>query len=386
MLKRDILYLNVENAFSTGILQSMVVRPALALQVQFGYQIGFTSMYRKSEARLARVEVPETIPVISGRRSERGLSVENVILHLIFLSRILWHSRHYKVLHCRSYMATLIGLICKSLWNQKVVFDVRGYLIDEAMETGKLREGSLKYRLLKKMEKYLFANADAVIAVSEAMARDIADRFSRQAIIIRNPADIPVEGTRVRSLSEKIISYNGSLNEWHLPELFFATIREVADRDPDFSFIMITSDVAKAEALATRYGLGSDRLTVDRCKASEVIGRLKGCGIGWCVIRPSFTKSVCWPVKFNEYLAAGLPVIVNPGIGDLEQLVKRYELGIVVSIDEGAAAIAETILSYFAKHPAFKVPAELAQTVSWDSQLPTLHDCYQSLLSGPSGQ
>jgi glycosyltransferase involved in cell wall biosynthesis len=382
MFKKDILYLNVENVFSTGILQSMVVRPALELHKKFGYSIGFTSMYRHSEINQNKESIPASIPMMSGRRSEKGFSLENVVLHFLFMIQVLLQSRHFKILHCRSYIATLIGLTCKRVWRQQVIFDVRGYLIDEAVESGRLNAGSLKYRILKKMEAYLFMRADVIIAVSEAMTLDIAQRFSRKAITLRNPADIPLNGEGPSQCVQKVITYNGSLNEWHLPELFFATIKQVSKKDPEYLFRIITSDIAKAETLALQHGLSTAQLLIKKCKASEVISELRGGGLGWCVIRPSFSKSVCWPVKFNEYLAANLPVIVNSGIGDLEALVKRYDLGLVVSVVDSAKAIADSILLHVAQRESFHVCPELARMVSWETQIKSLDECYQKLSSG----
>jgi glycosyltransferase involved in cell wall biosynthesis len=379
MYKKDILFVNVENVLSTGILQSMVVRPALELHEKFGYSIGFTTMHRNSESHLSKVSIPTYLPVLSGRRSEKGFSLENGFLHLLFLLRVLFMSRHFRILHCRSYMATLIGLICKRVWGQKVIFDVRGYLIDETVESGKLIAGSLKHRILKKMEAHLFKKADAIIAVSEAMTSDIAQRFSRQSITLRNPADIPVNGTRLKKGVQKIITYNGSLNEWHLPELFFASIKKVSEKDPEYRFRIITSDIARAEALAAQHGLPTDRLLIRKCKADEVIGEMKDGGLGWCVIRPSYSKSVCWPVKFNEYLAANLPVIVNYGIGDLKPLVERYALGLVISASAPVNDIADCILAYISESRLFHVSPELACIVSWETQIQSLHNCYQKL-------
>ena len=54
------------------------------------------------------------------------------------------------------------------------------------------------------------------------------------------------------------------------------------------------------------------------------------CDIGIFFIKPVFSKLSSSPVKFAEYLAGGIPVIINRGIGDTDKLVTHYRLGAVL--------------------------------------------------------
>ncbi len=49
--------------------------------------------------------------------------------------------------------------------------------------------------------------------------------------------------------------------------------------------------------------------------------------VGLCLVKSSFSKVASAPTRFAEYLAAGCPVAVTPGVGDLEELVEDSRRG-----------------------------------------------------------
>ena len=64
-----------------------------------------------------------------------------------------------------------------------------------------------------------------------------------------------------------------------------------------------------------------------RTVASGDISRLQ---ISACCCASSPVNSVASPVKFGEFMAAGLPVIISDGVGDFSDLVQRENVGMVV--------------------------------------------------------
>ena len=52
---------------------------------------------------------------------------------------------------------------------------------------------------------------------------------------------------------------------------------------------------------------------------------------GLAFIKPSLSKSASSPTKAAEYLAAGLPVITNRGIGDLDEIICAEGAGVAVT-------------------------------------------------------
>jgi len=377
-----ILFVCVEDIFETGILQSMVLRPARSIHRIYGATVGFTSMRRRKQRKMhdeLRQEIKNEFEVLEGNRSDVAISVSNIFNHFIFAFQVINMSRRYDVLHCRSYMATFIGCFAKILFHKKVIFDVRGYLIDEAIEVGNIKNGSWAVRVLRWIERFNFKYSDSIISVSEKMSVDIKNRFDRKSLLIPNPTFFPKVA---REKTDKLIVYNGSLNEWHNPEHFFSTAKEILSIDSEYKFRIVTGQVDVARKFVEKFQIDEDKVEILTVRADEVIEYISQGAIGWCIIRPSFSKSVCAPVKFNEYLAAGLHVIVNRNIGDLEDLVRGYDLGVVIPNDSTARDTAKLLTEYVnSRDMNIVLPEELKQMVSYENVIDRVWVRYLALSS-----
>ena len=66
---------------------------------------------------------------------------------------------------------------------------------------------------------------------------------------------------------------------------------------------------------------------------------LRAADVALSLILPSFARRSMSPTKFAEYLAAGLPVIVSAGIGDLDAHIEEARVGVLLrSFDREAYA------------------------------------------------
>jgi glycosyltransferase involved in cell wall biosynthesis len=98
-----------------------------------------------------------------------------------------------------------------------------------------------------------------------------------------------------------------------------------------------------------RYGVGERDCTVASVAASEVPAYLAAADAALAFIRPTFSKVSSSPTKIGEYLAAGLPVVTGRGVGDVDDVLERYDTGVVLddfdaeSLERGARALATAI-------------------------------------------
>jgi glycosyltransferase involved in cell wall biosynthesis len=53
--------------------------------------------------------------------------------------------------------------------------------------------------------------------------------------------------------------------------------------------------------------------------------------VGLIFRRRSFTARASSPTKFAEYLASGIPVVSGPDIGDLAEIIKKYNIGTILT-------------------------------------------------------
>ncbi|HXH95497.1 MAG TPA: glycosyltransferase, partial [Thermoanaerobaculia bacterium] len=101
-----------------------------------------------------------------------------------------------------------------------------------------------------------------------------------------------------------------------------------------------------AEELEQR-GFTKDDFRVTQIDPGEIPRYLRAADVALSLILTSFARRSASPTKMAEYFAAGLPVIVTPGVGDVDAHVAECQGGVVLrgfddaAYDEALDAIEE---------------------------------------------
>ena len=103
--------------------------------------------------------------------------------------------RGVRILHCRSYVPAIMGLLVRTLTPTRLLFDMRGLFVDEYLLEGALREGSPKLALARWLERRLLFRSDAIVVVSERFRAHLLSRPDLRAKI--RPERIHVIPNRV---------------------------------------------------------------------------------------------------------------------------------------------------------------------------------------------
>lgn len=89
----------------------------------------------------------------------------------------LFKDDRFDLVHCRSYITSLIGVRLKNKFGIKFLFDMRGFWADERRDGGIWREGNLVHRALyayfKKREKQFLQTADHIVVLTKSAAEEI---------------------------------------------------------------------------------------------------------------------------------------------------------------------------------------------------------------------
>jgi glycosyltransferase involved in cell wall biosynthesis len=87
----------------------------------------------------------------------------------------------------------------------------------------------------------------------------------------------------------------------------------------------------RVEALMRERGIGSSNFSVRSVTSSDVPSYLSAADAGISFIKTCFSKLASSPTKNGEYLACGLPLILNAGIGDSDALASDWKVGALVT-------------------------------------------------------
>ncbi len=242
-----------------------------------------------------------------------------------------------EIVHVRSYVPALIALWARRFTGGKLVFDIRGFWVDERVEGGIWPQTSAAYRWLyrvaKRCERWFFASADAVVTLTQASLPQIRSWVGgREIPLVVIPTCTDVERFRgsARLPQGPQLTWCGSVGTWYRFDLVAPLARACG-----LPLVVITRQPELAREILGQ--ASADVLSLD---AAQVPAALHPGDVGVSLCVGSFSKTASAPTRFAEYLAAGMPVIVNRGVGDVAQIVEERGVGVVLG-GEDEASIAE---------------------------------------------
>lgn len=252
------------------------------------------------------------------------------------------------VIHARSYNATLLALLA-TRGRPPVIFDARSLMPLERVGYGNESPSSLRTRTWLAVENRMVRSAGATVAVSPPMADYFRSR-SPGRIIETIPLAVDVErmhsarpeGAQLRRElnlegDDVLLVYAGSLAPAGHGALA-RVIHRVHRGTPGARTVCLSRDDPRL-LLAALEELGSAQIEVVTAAYEDMPKWLAASDWG-LVIRsrrnPSLLNAVELTTKFPEYLASGLPVIVNKASGWLSRLTDEKGLGMTIGEDDTA--------------------------------------------------
>ncbi|HWN99001.1 MAG TPA: glycosyltransferase family 4 protein [Blastocatellia bacterium] len=244
-----------------------------------------------------------------------------------------------EVLHARAHVPMAIALIVRRWTGSRLVFDIRGLMAEEYADAGTWKEGSVIFRIVKWIEKTGIRQADQIVVLTRRMKEWLIE----QGLAAENRIEvIPccVDFTRFGGQSGRNVEgvngrfeviYAGAAAGLYLVDemaSFFLALRELEPRA--FLRVLTTTRREQVVERLERQGLKESDFWVGPVLPADVPAYLRRARVGISFRRPTFSQIAASPTKIPEYLAAGLPVVCNYGVGDIDEMVEAAEVGIVV--------------------------------------------------------
>ena len=259
------------------------------------------------------------------------------------------------VLHARGHMPMAMALLAQRWCNVRLVFDIRGLLAEEYEEAGVWKKNSPQFRAVQAIERAGLRQSDQIIVLTRRLRDSLVERQLASADQIevipccvefarfhysenngqlssnesRTDAQDLTKGSKTMERFE-VVSAGSVTGLYLLKEmgLFFLALKQ---QRPDAFFRILTMSSAE-EAAATLKGVGLDPqdFSISAVKPSEVPTYLRRARLGLSFRKATYSQLAASPTKIAEYLAAGLPVVCNAGIGDTEELLASAQVGVIL--------------------------------------------------------
>jgi glycosyltransferase involved in cell wall biosynthesis len=268
-------------------------------------------------------------------------------------ARKMIREKGVNVLHARSHVPAMMGAIAKTLSvgiKVKLLFDIRGFMPEEYTDAGVWQANGRLYRNVKKIEKWLLAKSDAFVVLTEK-AREILfpesaengfDLAGRPIAVIPCCVDLrkfeSANDAARREIREKlqianrlVIIYVGALGGWYLTNEMADLMAVAKEQNPQvFALILTQSSIELIAPLLRTRGFAETDFLVTKVSPQEIPRYLSAADVALSFIKPCFSKLSSSPTKIAEYLASGLPVISNGGVGDVAEIIEADEVGVVI--------------------------------------------------------
>ncbi len=324
------------NDHPSGIYKSQVVDTCNFLRQTLGHEVvlvAFISTRNFNAVRRAIFEMDRTarvLPMVPGIQRWRKNT---------WLLRFQGLSKADKVI-ARGIFATHLAHL-NGVKQEQLIFDARGayaaefseYRVGgdawsaEGIESLELSALELSGKQLAVSEalreywkrKYQFQGSNSVVipcTVSDDVSTDLPDKTELSGY----RAQLGVKA------DECLIVFSGTASGWHSFQMMDQLLLKWLRENSKLKVLLLTNSLTDQLQLCSDF---PDRVMVKWVKHHQVQQLLRAADYGWLVREASDTNRVASPVKFAEYLAAGLYVIISPELGDYSELVHREGCGMV---------------------------------------------------------
>ncbi|HVS81089.1 MAG TPA: glycosyltransferase [Pyrinomonadaceae bacterium] len=282
--------------------------------------------------------------------------------------RRLVRGKQIEMVHARSHIPATIALQLKRRFGVKMIFDVRGLMAEEYADAGHWRTDSIPYRITKAVEGRALAAADGVVTLTERIwpvmnqwdslrnhrvAHEVVPCCADLELFSFSQEDRLWRRAELALQDRFVVVYSGSIDGWYLTESmadFFVTLRK---QKHSAHFLWLTpAHHERLHELMRAGGVSESDYTVLASAPRDVPSYLSAGDAGLAFIKPCFSKLASSPTKYAEYLACGLPLIINAGIGDSDALITGERIGALVrNFNETEYTEAANVVEGFVGYP-----------------------------------
>jgi glycosyltransferase involved in cell wall biosynthesis len=244
------------------------------------------------------------------------------------------------LIHCRSYITTLVALGFKKKYKIPFIFDMRGFYADERVDGKIWRLDNFIFKKIffyfKKKEKEFLQYSDYTVSLTKNGKKEILSwnlpNQSKIKVIPCCTDENLFQKKNIQNLRSElgfnkddfIISYVGSIGTWYMLDEMLDFFKCLKTKKPKAKFFFITKDNPQLILKKVK----SKRIEISSIKIKSSSREMMPSSIGVSnfsifFILPVFSKKASSPTKMGEIMNLGIPIICNSGVGDVYEIMEK---------------------------------------------------------------
>ena len=243
-----------------------------------------------------------------------------------------------------------------------VVYEVRAFWEDAAVDHGNTTQGSWRYDLTRRLETWVFNQAQHVFTICEGLRNEIAQRGipAHKITVIPNAVDIESfepgglpNAALQSSLGLKggaVLGFIGSFYAYEGLDLMLAALPAILTQRPDVRLLLVGGGPQEValQAQAARLGLTDKIVFAGRVPHNQVRHYYDLIDVLVYPRHAMRLTNLVTPLKPLEAMAQGR-VLVASDVGGHKELIRHGETGLLFQAGD-ALALAQTVLQVL-NHP-----------------------------------
>ena len=241
-----------------------------------------------------------------------------------------------------------------------VVYEIRAFWEDAAVDHGTTTEGSVRYRVTRALETWALKRIDHAFTICEGLRRDIVGRGIAQAKVTVIPNAVDVEGFQLSGVADPVLrrqlglegatvlGFVGSFYAYEGLDLLLDAFPALLEKRPELRLLLVGGGPqdANLKAQALRLGVADKLIFTGRVPHSEVSRYYDQIDL---LVYPRHSMrltELVTPLKPLEAMAQGR-LFVASDVGGHRELIRDGETGTLFKAGS-ADALAEAVLDMLA--------------------------------------
>lgn len=215
-----------------------------------------------------------------------------------------------------------------------VVYEIRAFWEDAAVDHGTCKEDDLRYRLTRKLETHVVRYADAVTTICEGLRRDLIGRNTPEQKITVIPNAVNIEQFDLITQADdelhrqfalngkKVLGFLGSFYGYEGLELVVKAMPKIIEAVPEAVFLLVGGGPQEEnlKALVKQLGLESVVIMPGRVPHDQVTRYYSLVDLLVYPRKPMRLTELVTPLKPLEAMAQGKPVLASD-VGGHKELI-----------------------------------------------------------------
>lgn len=279
------------------------------------------------------------------RKTFRSLGIIIGFFELFFKTVRICKEKKIDCIHARSYYPAFIALLIYYYKKVPFIFDMRALWPEELIEAGRLKEKSIPWKLIKSLEKKCLEKSLAVVSLTHAAVEHLDNVYpdfllKQKTSVIPTCANLELFKLKNCEFTPNSITISciGSImSGWFKRGVLKEVVDYMLSNYPNIRFEFLTRD-DKEEILLE---IDTEHKWINRIHIESVLfkdmpSRLSNHDGSVFFFTANISKLGSAPTRMAELLGTGIPVLTNPGVGDVDKIILEHKVGELLNSENKA--------------------------------------------------